>query len=439
MAWSATRIAKMIPSAEERTTIAYRALLALSFIYFVRPEDYIPVGYIPIAKVAGGISLFALIFGVSGQWQAKQPGELRLLYWLYVWLLLGVPFAFWKSNSLMLVLTDCLKVVVVTVLVALAVNSLRELRQLLWMQAAAVMLNAFASLLLHKLDSFGRLEGFGNGALLNPNDLAINIALNWPICVMFLLASRNPLVKAVWGLGLLAMIRAVMLTYSRSGFLALFMAIAIVLHEFGWRGGRRWMLVLPFLFLLPLMLFAPRNYGVRLESIVGTPQAGSMDRGSAAARKELLIKSVEITASHPLFGIGVGNFSSYSGMWMVTHNTYTEFSSEAGIPALVIFLLFLKKAFQNLRAVRTNPALKSDENLQLFASSLWAGLAAYTVAAFFACTARELFPYFMVGYTTALYKISSRAAEPVGHIPSPEAAVILRPRRGPAPGFGWSG
>jgi len=198
------------------------------------------------------------------------------------------------------------------------------------------------------------------------------------------------------------------------------------------------MLTLPFLFLVPAMLFAPRNYGARLESIVGTPQAGAMDRGSAAARKELLIKSIEITATHPLFGIGVGNFSSYTGMWMVTHNTYTEFSAEAGIPALVIFLLLLKKAFQNLRAVRSNPALKSDENLQLLASALWAGLAAYTAAAFFACTARELFPYFMVGYTTALYKISSRGVETVGHIPSPEA-VILRPRRGPAPGFGWSG
>jgi O-antigen ligase len=191
--------------------------------------------------------------------------------------------------------------------------------------------------------------------------------------------------------------------------------------------------------LVPALAVAPRNYGARLESIVGAPEAGSMDRGSAAARKELLIKSVEIAATHPLFGIGIGNFSAYTGTWLVTHNTYTEFGSEAGIPAVVIFLLFLKRAFQNLRAVRSNPALKSDENLQLFASALWAGLAAYLVAAFFACTARELFPYFMVGYTTALYKISNLGVETVGHVLSPEPAVILPPRRGPAPGFGWSG
>ena len=89
----------MLPSREQQTTLAYRALIALSFIYFVRPEDYIPgLGYIPIAKIAGGISLLALIFGVSGQWQENKPRELRLLYMLYAWWCLGLPFSSWKSN-----------------------------------------------------------------------------------------------------------------------------------------------------------------------------------------------------------------------------------------------------------------------------------------------------------------------------------------------------
>ena len=357
MAWSAGKIGTLIPSAEERTTLAYGALLALSFIYFVRPEDYIPgLAYIPIAKIAGGISLFALVFGVSGQWKENKPKELRLVYFLYFWLCLGLPFSAWKSKSIGLVFTDCLKCLVVAILVSLVVNSLKDLRRLLWMQAAAVTASALGAILLHKVDSDARLEGLGNGALFNPNDLAINIALNWPLIAMFFLGSRNRFVKVLWGFGLLAMIRAVMMTYSRSGFLALVMAIFVVLLEFGWRGRRRWMLALPFMFAVPAVLLAPSNYGVRLESIVGTPQAGSLDRGSAEARKQLLIKAIEISLTHPLFGVGVGNFPSYSNMWMVTHNTYTEFSAEAGIPAMVAFILYLKSSFRNLRAVRNSPA-----------------------------------------------------------------------------------
>ena len=440
MAWSAGKIGTLIPSAEERTTLAYGALLALSFIYFVRPEDYIPgLAYIPIAKIAGGISLFALVFGVSGQWKENKPKELRLVYFLYFWLCLGLPFSAWKSKSIGLVFTDCLKCLVVAILVSLVVNSLKDLRRLLWMQAAAVTASALGAILLHKVDSDARLEGLGNGALFNPNDLAINIALNWPLIAMFFLGSRNRFVKVLWGFGLLAMIRAVMMTYSRSGFLALVMAIFVVLLEFGWRGRRRWMLALPFMFAVPAVLLAPSNYGVRLESIVGTPQAGSLDRGSAEARKQLLIKAIEISLTHPLFGVGVGNFPSYSNMWMVTHNTYTEFSAEAGIPAMVAFILYLKSSFRNLRAVRNSPALRDDESLQLIASALWAGMAAYVVGAFFASTARLLYPYFMVGYTTALYKISHVGAEAVARVPSREPAGVLRPRRGPAPGFGWSG
>jgi putative inorganic carbon (hco3(-)) transporter len=439
VAWSAGKIGKMLPSREQQTTLAYRALLALSFIYFVRPEDYIPgLAYIPIAKIAGGISLIALVFGVSGQWRKNKPRELQLVYVLYAWWCLGIPFSAWVSNSLMLVFSDCIKCVVVMILVSLVVNSLEELQQLLQLQAAAVMLNAIGSILLHKVDMDGRLEGLGNGALFNPNDLAINIALNWPICVMLFFAARNPLFKALWGFGLLAMLRGVMMTYSRSGFLALSIGILIVLFEFGWRGGRRWMLALPFLFLVPAVVLAPTNYGARLESIVGTPEAAAMDRHSAEARKELLIQSIEITATHPLFGIGVGNFQSYTGMWMVTHNTYTEFSSEGGIPALVIFILILKKAFQNLRSVRRSPALTEDDDLQLIASALWAAMAAYTVGAFFACTMRLLFPYFLVGYTTALYKIANVATEPT-QFPSSQPVVVLHPKRGPAPGYGWSG
>ena len=49
---------------ENRKTLAYRALVLFSYIYFLRPEDFIPgLSYVPIGKIAGGIALLALIFG----------------------------------------------------------------------------------------------------------------------------------------------------------------------------------------------------------------------------------------------------------------------------------------------------------------------------------------------------------------------------------------
>ena len=46
----------------------------------------------------------------------------------------------------------------------------------------------------------------GNGLYGNANDFAIMIALNWPICMGFMLATRNPFKKLLWGIGLVGML-----------------------------------------------------------------------------------------------------------------------------------------------------------------------------------------------------------------------------------------
>jgi hypothetical protein len=91
----------------------------------------------------------------------------------------------------------------------------------------------------------------------------------------------------------------------------------------------------------------------------------------------------------------------------VAHNTYTELSAEAGLPALFLFLVFLTLAFRNLRRMRKSPGYNANPQIRLFTSALWASLAAYLVGAAFADTEYSLFPYFMVAYTSALYRIGA--------------------------------
>ena len=141
-----------------------------------------------------------------------------------------------------------------------------------------------------------------------------------------------------------------------------------------------------------------------MESIVGSP----LRRGdSQEARRELLTMSLSITAHHPLLGIGPGNFQGYTETWHVTHNTYTELTSECGIPALILFLLIIRAAFRNLQRVQKTPLYANDAETRLITGGLWASLAGYLVGAFFASTAYQLFPYFLVAYTTALFNIAS--------------------------------
>jgi hypothetical protein len=91
----------------------------------------------------------------------------------------------------------------------------------------------------------------------------------------------------------------------------------------------------------------------------------------------------------------------------VAHNAYTELAAEAGLPALALFLMAMFAAFQNLAVVRKSQRYKEDAELRLLTQALWAGLVAYLAGSFFASTEYNMYPYFIIGYTSAFVKIVS--------------------------------
>jgi O-antigen ligase len=93
---------------------------------------------------------------------------------------------------------------------------------------------------------------------------------------------------------------------------------------------------------------------------------------STAARTDLLKDSIRFTMQHPILGVGPGEFSDYQaadaklegkkGAWSVTHNAYTQISSEVGIPALLFYLATIVISFRTFgrvyRATRARPELR---------------------------------------------------------------------------------
>jgi hypothetical protein len=178
------------PAQARRATLAYRALVLFSVIYFYRPEDFIPgLSYVPLGKIAGGIALAALIFGVKRTERGKIPLEGKILLFLLVHLLLTIPTAFWRGGAFDTVINKFSKGVIIALLISLVVTKMSGLRRLLYIQASAVAIITIASLIVHRTED-GRLMGIQQGILENPNDLAINIAINFPLCMAFMFASK---------------------------------------------------------------------------------------------------------------------------------------------------------------------------------------------------------------------------------------------------------
>jgi O-antigen ligase len=346
-----------------------------------------------LAKITAVIAGLSLLLAVlSGALRLRV--ELKWLLALFGWLVLCIPFSYWRGGSFHVVVLGFGRILFVAIAASAAVNSWTRLRRLMALQTLAML--AMAVLAFGAERRFGRMYGAGN-MFSDPNDFALQLCIVLPFCVALLSTSASWIGKFWWFASIFMVLAAIVSTYSRGGFIALIATLFFI-----WRRFKPSLsVVLPFLFLalvLATVSIASRanSYIDRMSTIT---DVNSDPTGSMQQRKQLLIESLRQTMLHPIFGVGPGQFAEISGVWHETHNTYTQFSAEAGLPALVLFLLFLRSGFRRLRAIGKSGVLEEDA----LASALRCSLAAYAVGAFFLPTAYWLTPYLLVAYTAGAF------------------------------------
>ena len=383
---------------------AYRFVLLFMVIYFARPEDWIPgVHYLHLAKIAGIVAIVVFLSEL-GSARTKWPRECLYLFLLLGQMLLTVPFSpVWRGGALR-VTRDFASVVPMILVIALAVNTLPRLRRILMWQVSAVAVIAVIAVFKYR-HAAGRLEGVLNGNYANPNDFALTVVIALPICLAFMLRAKSNLVKFGW-LGCIGiMTYAVVLTASRGGILAFALAMGVSLWHFSIKGRYRYLLVILSGFALLALLVGGHELRQRYEAM-SSAQVGQSAHGSAEQREALLKKSIEATFRYPIFGLGPGNFNTYSGNWHVTHNTYTQMSSETGIPGFILYMMILWCAWKNLRQAKR--LARRESELALFTGAIHASLMGFLVGSFFGSEGYAYFTYFLIAYTTAIYQIAKR-------------------------------
>jgi len=384
-------------------TGAFFWLSTFFFVYSTRPEDWIPgLSYIPLAKISVVFALIAL-FMAMGRTRRKikdLPRESKFLLSMIVLMLLFAPLSpVWKTGALLRAL-DFAKVYIGWVLTYLLVTNLERLRRLILIQSASVALVALISML--KGSSQLRLHGVLNGIYGNPNDLAFAIVLTVPL-ILLLLTSKNIVLKSLWAAAIVVMLYTLFLTASRAGFIDLIISAAVALWFFGVKGRRPALIVGSALIGVLLLVVAGRHLEERWLAITGS-EIDSSEKITAYStyveRKFLMVKAVEGILHYPLTGVGTGVFPAYSGHWKTVHMTYLQIAVEAGLPALVLYLLFFGAGFRKLRKLLRKPDPKSE--ITMFAWAFYCSLVGFAVGACFAPEAYQFFPYFTVAYISAL-------------------------------------
>ena len=395
-------------SRREPLGFAYFGLVLFMVVYFARPEDWIPgLAAVPLAKITGFLILFALVFSFKNiRWH--MPREVIILILLVVQLWLTVPFSpVWRGGAFNVML-DFSKVLPLVIVIYAAVRSMKRLSWILFVQASSVAAIAIISIVNAHI-SRGRLQGALSSMYANPNDVALVIDLSLPLCLGLALTTRSYWKRLAWTVAMLAMIYAIFLTASRAGAIAFVVGALVCLWQLGVKSHRVYLLLVVPIVVTVIWLSSGDSLRERFEQTNINPATNNRATeasGSAQQRKELLFQSLRVTAQHPLFGVGPGNFEVVSGVWHVTHNSYTQMSAEGGIPAFLLYVLIFWRGIANLRDVRKYR--KAGTRVRLFSMALGASLAAYLVGSFFASDAYQMFPYCLVAYTSALLLIAQR-------------------------------
>jgi len=414
------------PGREELRSVgpAFFWLSAFYLVYCARPEDWIPgLYYIPLAKISGIFAVLGMMFSLGKTKRKFRDLPRETIYLLSIICLMVLAALFspvWKGGAMFHTL-DFAKVLIVFVLTFLLVTDFFKFRRVIFIQTASVVVVCLISVAKH--GGHPRLEGVLGGIYSNPNDLAFAIVLSMPFCLAFLLSTRGALRKAVWSVSMLVMLGAVFMTGSRGGFITLVVAGTVLLWHFGVRGRRMYLIAVAVVAGAILMGLAGGVLRSRFSAMAGGAAAQDVNGYEASAygsyeeRRQLMITSLKAISHYPILGLGSGNFVVYSGAWLEVHAAYLQIAAEVGIPALVLYLLFFKRGFGNLRKLRKMRDL--DPEKKLFVGALHSSLIGFMTGICFAPEAYQFFPYFSVAYTAVLLATVTEAP--------PEAPPVSRP------------
>ena len=389
--------------------LTYAALLLFTGILYLRPSELWPSPLTASIAFAAGLATLLVFLpsqlALEGSLTAR-PREVNLVLLFCLLALLSMPLAIepalaWETFS-----GAFIRCVLIFVIMVNAVRTTARLKGLYWVALLAGLALSAKAVYDYRAGNLVvegyRVGGVGEGIFGNPNEVALFLVTVAPVTVALALGSRSVSGRLFYAAGSLLMLAAVVVTFSRGGFLGLAVALALL----AWKVGRRnrfAVAALASVCCVALLAAAPSNFALRVLSIF----VPSLDPvGSSDMRQQLLWASLWTAARHPLLGIGMGNFTLVSPRSLVSHNSYTQVAAEMGLPALLVYLAFLLTPFKGLSRVEraTHEARKESRHYHL-AVGLQAALAGYAVSSFFASTAYIWYVYYLVGWAVCLRRV----------------------------------
>jgi O-antigen ligase len=352
--------------------------------------------------------LFLLVF-LEGRFLRvlKHPAAIWLTGF-QLWMAATTVTSSWRGGSIQILQTFFQDEYVLFLALGAAIMSVTGCRRFLASVSVAMCFLVGFGLLSGSLSGLGRfmIEGSKYG---NPNDFAFHLLFCGSFLFCFLATKKDTVqatgMSVVVGVAFLVAIFLFFETGSRGGLITL-----AVMAALGWlrlRFAKKMIVTVISIACILIAPFAlPRSTMARYSTLFGDePQADEMNaqdernilvaEASTDARKNTFWLSVSVTMEHPILGVGPGEFAdvverAYKAMhrfrnYTGTHNSFTQASSEMGVPGFLLFIGVLWSSYSSLK--KTRKATRGIPELVAAYNLAWAttfALVAFIVGSLFA-------------------------------------------------------
>ncbi len=428
------------------------------FLLISRTLDIAPVGFLHLPMIMlVGLGLMALSLG---DWSNALQSRVTVFFGMFTsWVVLCFPMSSWRGGSVESVTLAIEAFGLYMVIVQLVKNTTD------WNSvASAFSYSALAAAILSFF--FGRsIEGrtaLVSGTLGDPNTFALSLIMGLPF--WWYKAGQAKSFKKI--LCLVAM-APVLVSFGRAGSRAGLLALGTMVFAVLLFSDVKQKIAISILAVIALAasaIFLPGYIKARFTTIFEQSGAAGLDAvtreklrsdiDSSEERQRLLKQSIQMTFEHPVFGVGPGVFretawnerkakQEAAGQMLVSHNTWTQMSSETGIPGFLLFLgtylTSLLYSLSDFRRLRKIDPLGSRASLYTFAALAALGLGIFFLSIGYTFLLAAIFGLaasLRIVRSTSVAAVAGAASPPLDLVPeirTPESILAGRRRFQPTP------
>jgi hypothetical protein len=399
--------------------LAFNLALAFIFLRFSMLHEVLQVvtglDTHLITIVGYPVVLLTMLSGGVGRTLRGRPTR----YWLgfTAWLLIAIPFSSWIGGSFFTVMAFMKVVLPVLFILAGLIVTWEDCRKMMFTVALGAMVNVTTARYFEKAGE-ARLA-LETGSIGNANDYVAHLLLVLPFVLFVLITPGRSWLTRVTCMATIAYGLYMASTAASRGGLVAFIVMCCFILTKASPGLRFGVAALVPILVMVILAVLPASIKERYATLFTSESQDKEALDSTIARTYLLKTSIAFTLEHPLFGVGPGEFLDMEGStarkrgehgnWQVPHNSYTQVSSEEGIPGLFFFVassisayLLLQNAY---RITRGRPECRS---INLAAFCVQISLVGFSCAILFLSLVYTFYLPALSGFAIAIQSIARR-------------------------------